>query len=56
MHTEITITSAQAAVAMATLYRIARIDADAGEDETDALLAVADALSDADRIVIEAEE
>lgn len=56
MNTEITITSAQAAVAMAALYRIASSFTVADEGETDALIAVADALSDADRIVIEPED
>jgi len=56
MHTEITITASQAMAAMVALYQIAGINADAGEGETDALIAVADALSDADRIVIDPEE
>lgn len=56
MNTEITITASQATAAMVALYRVAGFNADAGEGETDALIAVADALSDADRIVIEPEE
>ena len=56
MDTEITITATQATAAMIALYQIAGINADAGEGETDDLIAVADALSDADRIVIAPEE
>mgnify|MGYP001063294444 CR=1 FL=1 len=56
MDTEITITASQAATAMAVLYRVAGINADAGDGETDDLIAVADALSDADRIVIAPED
>lgn len=56
MNTEVTITSSQAALAMAALYRIACSYTVLDEGETDALIAVADALSDADRIVIEPEE
>lgn len=56
MNTEITITATQAAAAMVALYRIAGINADAGEGETDALIAVADALSDADRILIDPDD
>lgn len=56
MDTEITITASQAMAAMVALYQIAGINADAGEGETDALIAVADALSDADRIVIDPED
>lgn len=56
MRIEITITSSEAAAAMVALYRIAAANPDAGEADADALIAVADALSEADRIVIDPDE